>query len=108
MSDYTYEKDESGIVTVTLDMDGQSANTMNTRYIPMTEEILARLQGEEGLAGVVMASAKKTFFAGGDLNGLRKIDSAGPESLAMFEANKAPFRAMEKLPVPFVAAINGA
>lgn len=108
MSDYTYEKDADGIVTVTLDMDGQSANTMNERYIPMMEEILARLQAEERLTGVVMASAKKTFFAGGDLNGLRAIDSAGPESLAMFEANKAPFRAMEKLPVPFVAAINGA
>ncbi|TDK43740.1 3-hydroxyacyl-CoA dehydrogenase NAD-binding domain-containing protein [Antarcticimicrobium luteum] len=108
MSDYTYDKDESGIVTVTLDMAGQSANTMNARYIPMMEEILARLQTEEGLTGVVIASAKKTFFAGGDLNGLRRIDSAGPESLAMFEANKAPFRAMEKLPVPIVAAINGA
>lgn len=108
MSDYSYDKDASGIVTVTLDMEGQSANTMNSRYIPMMEEILARLQAEDGLAGVVIASAKKTFFAGGDLNGLRRIDSAGPESLAMFEANKAPFRAMEKLPVPFVAAINGA
>lgn len=108
MSDYSYEKDADGIVTVTLDMEGQSANTMNARYIPMMEEILGRLQAEEGLAGVVMASAKKTFFAGGDLHGLRAIESAGPESLAMFEANKAPFRAMEKLPVPFVAAINGA
>ena len=108
MSDYTYDKDESGIVTVTLDMEGQSANTMNARYIPMMEEILTRLQAEEGLTGVIIASAKKTFFAGGDLNNLRRIDSAGPESLAMFEANKAPFRAMEKLPVPIVAAINGA
>jgi len=108
MNDYTYEKDADGIVTVTLDMAGQSANTMNARYIPMMEEVLTRLQAEEGLTGVVIASAKKTFFAGGDLNGLRRIDSAGPESLAMFETNKAPFRKMEKLPVPFVAAINGA
>ncbi|MDK3017223.1 3-hydroxyacyl-CoA dehydrogenase NAD-binding domain-containing protein [Pseudodonghicola flavimaris] len=107
-TDYHYDRDADGIVTVTLDMAGQSANTMNTRYIPMMEEILTRLQAEEGLAGVVITSAKKTFFAGGDLNGLRDIDSAGPESLAMFEANKAPFRVMEKLQVPFVAAINGA
>ena len=107
-NDYHYDRDADGIVTVTLDQEGQSANTMNARYIPMMEEILARLQAEDGLTGVVMASAKKTFFAGGDLNGLRDIDSAGPESLAMFEANKAPFRAMEKMPVPFVAAINGA
>ncbi len=108
MSDYTYDKDADGIVTVTLDMEGQSANTMNSRYVPMMEEILGRLQAEEGLTGVVFASAKTTFFAGGDLNMLRAIDDAGEETLRYLEANKAPFRAMEKLPVPIVAAINGA
>ena len=108
MSDYTYDKDADGIVTVTLDMEGQSANTMNSRYVPMMEEILGRLQAEEGLTGVVFASAKKTFFAGGDLNMLRAIDDAGEQTLRYLEANKAPFRTMEKLPVPIVAAINGA
>ena len=108
MSDYSYEKDADGIVTVTLDMDGQSANTMNDRYIAMMEEILGRLQAEDGLTGVVFASAKKTFFAGGDLNMLGAIDDAGEDTFRFLEANKAPFRAMEKLPVPVVAAINGA
>ncbi|WP_417672736.1 3-hydroxyacyl-CoA dehydrogenase NAD-binding domain-containing protein [Pseudodonghicola sp.] len=107
-NDYHYDRDADGIVTVTLDMAGQSANTMNDRYIPMMNEILGRLQSEEGLAGVVIASGKKTFFAGGDLNGLLSIESAGADSFAKFEANKAPFRVMEKLQVPFVAAINGA
>lgn len=108
MSDYTYEKDADGIVTVTLDMEGQSANTMNDRYVPMMNEILGKLQSEEGLTGVIFASAKKTFFAGGDLNMLQSIDSADAETFGYLEANKAPFRAMEKLPVPIVAAINGA
>jgi len=108
MSDYSYDKDADGIVTVTLDMEGQSANTMNSRYIPMMEEILGRLEAEDGLTGVVFASAKKTFFAGGDLNMLRSINEAGEETFRFLEANKAPFRAMEKLPVPIVAAINGA
>lgn len=108
MSDYTYEKDADGIVTVTLDMEGQSANTMNDRYVPMMNEILGKLQSEEGLTGVIFASAKKTFFAGGDLNMLQSIDSADAETFGYLEANKAPFRALEKLPVPIVAAINGA
>ncbi|TDE39758.1 3-hydroxyacyl-CoA dehydrogenase NAD-binding domain-containing protein [Antarcticimicrobium sediminis] len=108
MSDYTYDKDQDGIVTITLDMEGQSANTMNSRYIQMMEEILGRLQGEDGLSGVVFASAKKTFFAGGDLNMLRAIERADEETFRFVEANKAPFRALEKLPVPVVAAINGA
>ena len=72
------------------------------------KEAIARLQGEEGLTGVVLASAKNTFFAGGDLG---EMLSGEPNAEAIFElveTAKAPIRALEKLPVPVVAAINGA
>ncbi|MEX0286267.1 MAG: 3-hydroxyacyl-CoA dehydrogenase NAD-binding domain-containing protein [Paracoccaceae bacterium] len=108
MDQYTYDKDADGIVTVTIDMAGQSANTMNASYIPMMEDILSRLQGEDGLTGVIFASAKKTFFAGGDLHDILATEKADEETFKFIEANKAPFRAIEKLPVPAVAAINGA
>lgn len=108
MEDFIYEKDADGIVTVTMDMQGQSANTMNERYIPGMNGVLEKLRAEEGLTGVVFASAKKTFFAGGDLGNMLANDM-GPDALfAYIEANKAPYRELEKLPVPVVAAINGA
>ena len=107
-TDFTYDKDADGIVTVTMDMQGQGANTMGAKYLPAMEGTLARLQAEPGLTGVVFTSAKKTFFAGGDLNELLKIDSAGEATFQFLERNKAPFRALEKLQVPVVAAINGA
>ncbi|MCA0869227.1 enoyl-CoA hydratase/isomerase family protein [Seohaeicola saemankumensis] len=108
MTDFIYEKDADGIVTVTMDMQGQSANTMNNRYIPGMNDVLAKLRAEDDLKGVVFASAKKTFFAGGDLGEMLAYDK-GPEALfAYIEANKAPYRELEKLPVPVVAAINGA
>jgi 3-hydroxyacyl-CoA dehydrogenase/enoyl-CoA hydratase/3-hydroxybutyryl-CoA epimerase len=108
MSDFKYEKDADGIVTITMDMQGQGANTMNAAYLPAMNGVIEKLHAEQDLKGVVFASAKKTFFAGGDLNDLLKVERADEAAFAMVERNKAPYRALEKLPVPVVAAINGA
>jgi 3-hydroxyacyl-CoA dehydrogenase/enoyl-CoA hydratase/3-hydroxybutyryl-CoA epimerase len=108
MSDFKYEKDADGIVTITMDMQGQGANTMNAAYLPAMSGVIEKLHAEQDLKGVVFASAKKTFFAGGDLNDLLKVERADEATFAMVERNKAPYRALEKLPVPVVAAINGA
>ncbi|CUH67570.1 Fatty acid oxidation complex subunit alpha [Thalassovita gelatinovora] len=108
MTDFIYEKDADGIVIVTIDMQGQSANTMNEGYVPGMDEVLAKLRAEPDLTGVVFASAKKTFFAGGDLRLILAIEKSDAETLHYIEENKRPFRELEKLPVPVVAAINGA
>lgn len=108
MTDFIYEKDADGIVTVTMDMQGQSANTMNERYVPGMDQVLTRLRAEPDLTGVVFASAKKTFFAGGDLKLILNIQKADAETFAYIEDNKRPYREMEQLQVPVVAAINGA
>lgn len=108
MSVFKYEKDQDGIVTVTMDMSGP-VNAMNAEYHEAMHETLAKLEAEEGMTGVVIASAKKVFFAGGDLNDLlaaKREDAA--EFFESGEAMKADLRRLEKLPVPVVAAINGA
>ncbi len=108
MSEFAYEKDADGIVTITMDMTGQSANTMNARFVPAWDEALTRLRSEPDLAGVVITSAKKTFFAGGDLHILLAVETADEETFRYVEENKRPYRELERLPVPVVAAINGA
>ena len=108
MEDFIYEKDADGIVTVTMDMQGQNANTMNDRFEPGMRAICDRLEAEEGLTGVVFASAKSTFFAGGDLKDMITKTKTAEETFAFVEASKATFRRLERLPVPVVAAINGA
>ncbi len=108
MSVFKYEKDQDGIVTVTMDMTGP-VNAMNDEYHQAMSATLEKLEAEEGLTGVVFASAKKVFFAGGDLNDLV---AASPENAEQFftgvESMKADLRRLEKLPVPVAAAINGA
>ena len=72
-----YEKGQDNIVVLTMDMPGQSANTMNAEYRAAMGSIVDRLEAEKDtIAGVILTSAKKTFFAGGDLNELIKVTKA--------------------------------
>jgi 3-hydroxyacyl-CoA dehydrogenase/enoyl-CoA hydratase/3-hydroxybutyryl-CoA epimerase len=105
-----WDKDRDGVVILTLDDPNQSANTMNGAY---RESILAtaeRLEGErDEITGIVFTSAKKTFFAGGDLNDLKRATPEDAEEIAAFvRENKAALRRIETLGKPVVAAINGA
>ncbi len=105
-----WERDGDGIVVLTLDDPGQSANTMNAAYKQSMADTVERLEAErDEITGVVITSAKKTFFAGGDLNDLRLAtkEQAGQVSAEVREL-KAQLRRLETLGVPVVAAINGA
>ncbi len=108
MSAFKYEKDANGIVTVTMDQTGP-VNAMNEEYRVAMAETVDRLEQEEGLTGVVLASAKKVFFAGGDLHELLAAQPGNEaQFMEMLRQVKSKLRRLEKLPVPVVAAINGA
>ncbi|GAB3369877.1 3-hydroxyacyl-CoA dehydrogenase NAD-binding domain-containing protein [Amycolatopsis echigonensis] len=105
-----WDKDSDGIVTLTLDDPDQSANTMNQAFRESLAATVDRLEAEkDDIAGVVLTSAKKTFFAGGDL---RDLIQAKPEHAAEITASstamKGQMRRLEQLGKPVVAAINGA
>lgn len=105
-----WDKDADGIVTLTLDDPTGSANVMNEHYSQSMHNAVQRLVAEkDSITGVVITSAKKTFFAGGDLKAMINI---GPDNAqAAFdqvETIKADLRALETLGKPVVAAINGA
>ena len=105
-----WEQDADGIVTLTLDDPTRSANVMNEHYKESMHNAVERLVAEkDSITGVVIASAKKTFFAGGDL---KAMITAGPENAAEIfaevEGIKADLRKLETLGKPVVAAINGA
>jgi 3-hydroxyacyl-CoA dehydrogenase/enoyl-CoA hydratase/3-hydroxybutyryl-CoA epimerase len=105
-----WEQDDTGIVTLVLDDPTQSANTMNAAFRASLAAIADRLEAErDGIRGVVLTSAKKTFFAGGDLRDLIRVTSA--DAQAVFEnsmAIKRNLRRIETLGKPVVAALGGA
>ncbi|MGW6476440.1 3-hydroxyacyl-CoA dehydrogenase NAD-binding domain-containing protein [Streptomyces sp. NPDC055059] len=105
-----WEQDETGIVTLVLDDPNQSANTMNQAFKDSIAAIADRAEAEkDSIRGIIYTSAKKTFFAGGDLKDMMK---AGPENAQeAFETGtgiKNSLRRIETLGKPVVAAINGA
>ena len=112
MTDRTirYDRDDDGIVTLTLDDPNQSANTMNEGFLVSFGEVVDRLVAErEEITGVVITSAKKTFFAGGDLRDLLAVEPGQAEAVAAdVERLHRPLRALETLGRPVVAAIGGA
>jgi 3-hydroxyacyl-CoA dehydrogenase/enoyl-CoA hydratase/3-hydroxybutyryl-CoA epimerase len=105
-----YEKGDDGIVILTLDDPNQSANTMNADYAASIAKTVDRLESEKNeIKGVVITSAKKTFFAGGDLNDLKRAKKEDGEQIVEFiREGKSYLRRLETLGVPVVAAINGA
>ncbi|TXS07598.1 3-hydroxyacyl-CoA dehydrogenase [Streptomyces sp. col6] len=105
-----WEQDETGVVTLVLDDPNQSANTMNQAFKDSIAAVADRAEAEkDSIRGIIYTSAKKTFFAGGDLKEMIRI---GPSSAQLaFDtgtAIKNSLRRIETLGKPVVAAINGA
>ncbi|MEV8401560.1 3-hydroxyacyl-CoA dehydrogenase NAD-binding domain-containing protein [Streptomyces niveus] len=105
-----WEQDATGVVTLVLDDPAQSANTMNQAFRTSVAAVAARAEAEkDSIRGIIVTSAKKTFFAGGDLKDMIKI---GPgDAQQVFDAGlavKRALRTIETLGKPVVAAINGA
>jgi 3-hydroxyacyl-CoA dehydrogenase/enoyl-CoA hydratase/3-hydroxybutyryl-CoA epimerase len=103
-------KDDDGVVVLTLDDPNQNANTMNAAYQESMLATVERLEAEKDeITGVIITSAKSTFFAGGDLNDLLAAPKdAGNQISEGVRQIKALLRRLETLGKPVVAAINGA
>ncbi|MGO1501975.1 MAG: 3-hydroxyacyl-CoA dehydrogenase NAD-binding domain-containing protein [Marinobacter sp.] len=109
MSAIRYELGSDQILTLTIDMPGQSANTMNAAFREALDETVNKVQGDlENIRGIIVASGKKTFFAGGDLKELHKVTRDDAQAFEdMVNSMKAQMRALESCGKPVVAAING-
>jgi len=105
-----WDQTADGIVTLTLDDPSQRANTMNHAFRDSIQAAVERLYAEkDSITGVIVTSAKDTFFAGGDLRLLSQVnDDNAAEFAAGVTSVKAALRRLETLGRPVVAALNGA
>jgi len=110
MNTIRYEIDTGGIATVTFDAPDAPVNTMTREWQGDLAEVAAQLERDkERIKGVLLASAKSTFFAGAALKHvltLKAEDAAA--GFAEIEAIKAAYRKIETLGRPVVAILNGA
>ncbi|EFL87870.1 3-hydroxyacyl-CoA dehydrogenase NAD-binding domain-containing protein [Ahrensia sp. R2A130] len=119
MKNFAIETDADGIATITWDMPGKSMNVIDITVMDEFEKLVAEIEADEEIKGVVLTSGKSTFGAGADLTMLQDM-------LAKFEAEKARdadaamqmlfdnayrlnllLRRVEAGDKPWVAAING-
>ncbi len=103
-----------GIANLILDDPNQSANTMTPAYREGMAKAVDRLAEDiaakpDAIKGVIVSSAKKTFFAGGDLKLMTQAKPEDAEDIfENVESIKATLRKLETIGKPVVAAINGA
>ena len=108
MSAIQFEKNADNIVILTFDSPNQSANTMNADFRAALAETVEKLKADENISGIIFRSAKKTFFAGGDLDELiQATPEHATEFFNMIEEMKAQMRYIETRGIPVVAALNG-
>lgn len=105
--DYSIDADQ--ILTLTIDMPGRSANTMGAEFrAAFTDAVQQAVADVDRIAGIVITSGKKTFFAGGDLTEIMQVRRENAEAFfTSVQALKAQMRKLETLGKPVVAAING-
>jgi 3-hydroxyacyl-CoA dehydrogenase/enoyl-CoA hydratase/3-hydroxybutyryl-CoA epimerase len=104
-----YDRGDDGIVVLTLDDPGRGANTMNDAYVSSMEATVSRLEAErDQITGVIITSAKTSWFAGGDLDQLGSVPAdRGQDVFDLSTKVKGQLRRLETLGRPVVAAING-
>jgi len=100
---------DQGIATLTFDEEGSPVNTMCVQWQhDLTEATAQVVKDKDAIKGIVLASAKSTFFAGADLKGLMRMKTGdAPAVFREIEQMKKNFRTLETLGKPVVSCLNG-
>lgn len=100
---------DDGIATITFDEEGSAVNTMCLKWQEDLSAVTAQVvKDKDAIRGILLASAKPTFFAGADLKGTMRLQpSDAPRVFAEIERIKKNFRMLETLGKPVVSLLNG-
>jgi 3-hydroxyacyl-CoA dehydrogenase/enoyl-CoA hydratase/3-hydroxybutyryl-CoA epimerase len=107
MSAFTLHKRQDGIAILTMDVPGESMNTLKGDFGDEISAILDQIESDADIKGVVVASGKKdSFVAGADVSMLAACESA-QDAENLSTQGQILFDRMEKISKTFVAAMHG-
>ena len=100
---------QDGIATVTFDEPGSPVNTMCLQWQEDLHALATQVLADRAaIRGMLLTSAKGTFFAGADLKATMRLTPAdAPAVYAGIERVKQDFRTLETLGIPVVSCLNG-
>jgi 3-hydroxyacyl-CoA dehydrogenase/enoyl-CoA hydratase/3-hydroxybutyryl-CoA epimerase len=98
-----------GIATITFDEPNSPVNTMCLQWQDDMAEVAAQVaKDKDAIQGILLASAKSTFFAGADLKATMRITPADAQKVyTEIERLKKNMRFLETLGKPVVSLLNG-
>ncbi|MBI1943454.1 MAG: enoyl-CoA hydratase/isomerase family protein [Betaproteobacteria bacterium] len=102
---WRHEQDAQGLVWVTFDRQGESANTFSRDAVRELDAILDEI-GIAAPKGLVIRSGKESFIAGADVNEFVNFKSA-EEAASFVKLGWDVFQKLRDLPFPTTAMING-
>jgi len=104
----TVAEAENGIYEMRFDLQDSSVNKFNQSTINELSEAVLALQRHSGVKGLILTSAKSSFFVGADVAEFGELFQA-PENTIIQELLKINnvFSSIEDLQYPTVVAING-
>jgi enoyl-CoA hydratase/carnithine racemase len=100
------ERDPGGVAVVTIDRPAKR-NALTPAMFEELTAVMGGLAADEELRACVLTGAGETFTAGGDIAAFADLDGDAARR-AQVERAFAAFRAVEELPVPVIAAVDGA
>jgi enoyl-CoA hydratase len=99
------EHAEAGIYVLTVNRP-QSLNALNAATLDEIGAALARVGGDAAARALLITGAgEKAFVAGADIAAMRPMGAQ--QAFALSEAGQRVTRAVEELPVPAIALVNG-
>ncbi len=101
-----YNVDSEGIATLEWDLPGRSQNVLNEQTMAAFADAAQKALADPAVKGILVASAKADFIAGGDLEMLQKATDAQAMSDNLKLWHKL-FRTLETTGKPVAAALNG-
>jgi len=109
METIRYEIDGEGIATITFDAPDAPVNTMTAAWQRDLAAVAARaVADKERIKGVLLASAKSTFFAGAALKGVLRLEAKDAAAgFAEIQATTASYRKLETLGRPVASLLAG-
>jgi 3-hydroxyacyl-CoA dehydrogenase/enoyl-CoA hydratase/3-hydroxybutyryl-CoA epimerase len=107
MNTFTLEKNDDGIAVLTMDVPGESMNTLRADFGDEISAILEQIETDSDIRGVIICSGKKdSFVAGADVSMLAACETADEAEALSLQGHKL-FDRIISIPKTFVAAIHG-